>query len=263
MTTPLGGMCPATIIGRVHSPGGRVSRSGAVFAWVGALLFGASLAYFLFTYTVTFGENQQSTPTAAAVAWDVGLFSVFALHHSVFARERVRSLVARSVPAALERSVYVWIASLLFIAVCALWRPVGGVAWSVSPPLGWMLYAVMGAGLWLSARSAAVIDVLDLAGLRQIAQPDGHLPTSRNPGHSEFVAAGPYGVVRHPIYLGWVLMVFGVPVMTGTRLVFALVSCAYLVVAIPLEERTPRRTTSGRYDDYVRLVRWKLFPGLY
>ena len=247
----------------MHSPGGRVSRSGALFAWVGALLFGASLAYFLFTYTVTFGENQQATPTAAAVAWDVGLFSVFALHHSVFARERVRSVVARSVPAALERSLYVWIASLLFVAVCALWRPVGGVAWSVAPPMGWLFYAVLGTGVWLSVRSATVIDVWELAGLRQIWPPNAGRPTARTQRSTEFVTVGPYGIVRHPIYLGWCLMVFGVPVMTGTRLVFALVSCAYLILAIPLEERTLRRTTGGKYEDYSRLVRWKLFPGLY
>jgi protein-S-isoprenylcysteine O-methyltransferase Ste14 len=58
-------------------------------------------------------------------------------------------------------------------------------------------------------------------------------------------------------------MVVGVPVMTGTRLVFAVVSCVYLLIAIPLEERTLRQTTSGRYDEYMRLVRWKLVPGVY
>jgi protein-S-isoprenylcysteine O-methyltransferase Ste14 len=51
--------------------------------------------------------------------------------------------------------------------------------------------------------------------------------------------------------------------MTGTRLVFALVSCAYLLIAIPLEERTLRRTTRGQYDEYTRLVRWRLVPGIY
>jgi protein-S-isoprenylcysteine O-methyltransferase Ste14 len=58
-------------------------------------------------------------------------------------------------------------------------------------------------------------------------------------------------------------MVVGVPVMTGTRLVFALISCAYLVVAIPFEERTLRQTTGGKYDEYMRLVRWRVLPGVY
>jgi methanethiol S-methyltransferase len=251
-----------TIIERVHSPGGRVSRPGRVFAWTGALLFGASLAYFLFSYAVTFGENQQTAPLAAPIAWNFGLFTVFALHHSVFARERVRLLVARTVPAALERSVYVWIASLLFIGVCAIWRPVGGVAWSIRAPLGWLMYGLLTVGVWLSIRSANVIDVFELAGVRQVQTPNSQFPNPKSEAVA-FKTTGPYGLVRHPIYLGWFLMVFGVPVMTGTRLVFALISCTYLLIAIPLEERTLRRTSGGRYEEYMRAVRWKLVPGMY
>lgn len=250
-----------TIIERVFSLSERVPRPWRTFAWLGAGLFGASLAYFLFSYAVTFGENQQTTTLGTAVAWDLALFTVFALHHSVFARVGVRSLVARTVPATLERSVYVWIASLLLIAVCAFWRPVGGVAWSIGPPLGWLMYGVLALGVWLSVRSATAIDIWELAGVRQVSKPKTQLPTPNS--HTEFKTTGPYGLVRHPIYLGWFLMVFGVPVMTGTRLVFAIVSCAYLLIAIPLEERTLQRTTGGRYEDYMRLVRWKLVPGVY
>ena len=252
-----------TIIERVSSPGGRISRPWRLFAWLGAGLFGASLAYFLFSYAVTFGENQQTTAPGTTVAWDLALFTLFALHHSVFARVRVRSVVARTVPTALERSVYVWTASLLLIATCALWRPIGGVAWSIAPPLGWAMYGVIALGVWISVRSAAVIDVWELAGVRQVTNPKAQSPQPTAQGTIEFKTTGPYGLVRHPIYLGWFLMVFGVPVMTGTRLVFAVVSCVYLLIAIPLEERTLRQTTSGRYDEYMRLVPWKLLPKIY
>jgi protein-S-isoprenylcysteine O-methyltransferase Ste14 len=229
----------------------RLSLPARAFVWGGALLFAASLSYFLFTYAFTFGEIEQASP-AAAIIIDVALFTVFALHHSVFARERVRAWVARTVPAPLERSFYVWVASLLFIAVCALWQPVGGMAWAIAAPGGWCLYLLMGAGVWLSIRSAAVIDIWELAGVRRSDVEGGGFKTD-----------GPYGLVRHPIYLGWFLMVFGVPTMTGTRLAFALVSCGYLLMAIPLEERTLRRTTDGKYDTYMRLVRWRIFPGIY
>jgi methanethiol S-methyltransferase len=256
-------MMAVTIIERVPSPSGRISWSWRVFAWLGAGLFAVSLAYFLFSYAITFGENQQATTLGTAVAWNLTLFTVFALHHSVFARVGVRSLVARTVPAALERSVYVWIASLLLIAVCALWRPVGGVVWSIAAPLGWAMYGVLALGVWISVWSAAAIDVWELAGVRQVTNPKSQIPRPKSQGAIEFKTTGPYGLVRHPIYLGWFLMVVGVPVMTGTRLVFAVVSCVYLLIAIPLEERTLRQTTSGRYDEYMRLVRWKLVPGVY
>jgi protein-S-isoprenylcysteine O-methyltransferase Ste14 len=41
------------------------------------------------------------------------------------------------------------------------------------------------------------------------------------------------------------------------------VSCAYLLIAIPLEERTMRASPGGEYDRYTRKVRWRLIPGLY
>jgi protein-S-isoprenylcysteine O-methyltransferase Ste14 len=239
-----------------------------MFAWGGALLFAVSLSYFLFTYAFTFRETKQASP-ASAIAVDLALFTVFALHHSVFARERVRAWVARTVPATLERSFYVWVASLLLLGVCALWQPVAGVAWTIAAPAGWLFYLLMATGVWLSVRSAGVIDIWELAGVRQIeCQPEGRprpvsLQASDETADGPFKTDGPYGLVRHPIYLGWFLMVFGVPTMTGTRLAFALVSCGYLLIAIPLEERTLRRTTAGRYDAYMRLVRWRIFPGVY
>ncbi len=74
---------------------------------------------------------------------------------------------------------------------------------------------------------------------------------------------GPYGLVRHPIYLGWFLIVFAIGTMTMTRFVFAVVSCAYILVAIPFEERSIRASSGEAYNRYVKKVRRKLIPGLY
>ena len=223
------------------------------FAWGGAVLFAAALAYFLFSYAVTFGEIAAGDPGPRDILIDVALFSVFALHHSVFARRPVRAFVQRHVPPHLERSAYVWVASLMLIAVCAMWRAVPGALWQLQPPWSWATLAVQVAGLWVTLRAATVIDPLDLAGLRW-KQPDGRF---------EFRTAGPYGWVRHPIYLGWMLLVFSVGTMTMTRLVFAVVNSVYILIAIPLEERTIRASSEGAYDDYMRQVRWKLIPRVF
>jgi len=128
-----------------------------VFRWAGAILFFASLVYFLFTYLATFGIAATGASSAAAVTWNVALFTIFALHHSVFARTGIRAWVSRTCPA-LERSIYVWVASALFIGVCALWRPVPGVVWSVTGPAAWGLWALQAAGVWLTLRSARALD---------------------------------------------------------------------------------------------------------
>ena len=222
-----------------------------MFAWAGAALFAASLLYFLYAYLILF--SRPAGGGAAAVTWNVALFTIFALHHSVFARAGVRAWVARRVPPHRERAVYVWIASLLFIGVCALWRPVGGVLWDVGGAPRVALLVMQALGAYLTLRSAAVIGVWQLAGI----QPADAATTG------EFTTAGPYGWVRHPIYSGWLLLVFAVAAMTGTRLTFAVVSSVYLLLAIPFEERSLRTAAGGAYDAYMRKVRWKVIPGLY
>jgi len=246
------------------------------FAWAGAVLFAAALAYFLFSYSVTFGEIATGNATTRAVAINVLLFSAFALHHSVFARLPVRAFVRRIVPSQLERSAYVWVASLMLIGVCYAWRAVPGVLWQVSRPWSWAIVAVQLVAIWLTLRSAAVIDGLDLAGVRQFIKPKtpglpqrlGGVAPIPNPKSQdaaqtmEFKTEGPYGWVRHPIYLGWILVVFCVGTMTMTRFVFAAISSLYLLIAIPFEERTIRTQSPG-YDDYMRRVPWKLIPRVY
>ena len=112
-------------------------------------------------------------------------------------------------------------------------------------------------GIVFSVYSAAAIDIWELAGIRQLH------PEAGGPAEMEFKTTGPYGIVRHPIYLGWFVIVFSTGTMTMTRFVFALVSCAYILLAIPFEERSLRRSTNGAYDRYMKLVRRKLVPGLY
>lgn len=223
-----------------------------LFAWSGALLFALALGSFAFAYMVPFAAVASGPAHAGDIVWNVGLFTVFAFHHSLFARASIREAMARLVPAGLERSCYVWVASLLLIAVCVLWRPVGGVAWTVAGPWRALLWALQGAGVWLTLHGAAVIDVSELSGASQAGGPA-----------RAFKVSGPYGWVRHPIYAGWFLLVFAVSPMTMTRLVMAVTSSVYLLVAIPLEERSLRRSSGGAYDEYIRQVPWKLLPGVF
>jgi hypothetical protein len=240
----------------------RSAAFARLFGWTGALLFVLSLVYFVFSYLRTFGAIQLDGNTRGAVTWNVTLFTAFALHHSVFARARVRQWLAPIVPPERERSAYVWIASLLFILVCAAWAPVPGTAWEATGLARWVLRIVQAAGLWLTIRSATILDIWELAGLRPL-RPLRPEAWGLGPGPAEFKTRGPYGWIRHPIYAGWFLFVFSASPMTMTRLVFAIVSGVYLLIAIPLEERTIRAATAGAYDRYMATVRWRLVPGVY
>jgi protein-S-isoprenylcysteine O-methyltransferase Ste14 len=241
-------------------------------AWSGAAVFLGSLLYCAYFYLVRLGQPAPvptaSVPTAVVV--NTLLFSSFALHHSVCARTGVKASLARVLPRGLERSAYVWLASLLFLAVCLLWQPVPGMAWQASGVGRWLLHAVQLGGLVLTVRSAARIDIWELAGVRQAraasfpsAPSAADLSVQSVAPSTPLTISGPYRWLRHPIYLGWVMLVFGMPTMTMGRLLFASISSLYLIVAIPFEERSLTAEFGPAYRDYQRQVRWRLLPGVW
>jgi protein-S-isoprenylcysteine O-methyltransferase Ste14 len=226
----------------------------------GALLFLASLLYGGLVYVVAFGRVPG--PWSFADGWppvaaDTALFTLFALHHSLFARLGMKAWVARRVTPALERTVYVWGASLLFIVVMRAWRDVPGLAWQVDGPAGWLLTSLQVLGLVITVRAARRLGVRRLAGLPQ-ATPSGEAEQT-----TALERTGLYGLVRHPIYFAWLLIVWPASVMTGSRLTFAVLSTLYLIVAIPFEERGLVREFGPSYREYQRHVRWRMLKGIY
>jgi len=227
-----------------------MTRFARLFVWLGGGVFVGSLIVCVWWFVVVLG---RPTPPAGATAWiwNVLLFSVFAVHHSVFARESVKRWLAAAVPAELIRSVYVWTASLLLIVVCLLWRPIGGELFDVHGAGAVVLAAVQLAGIAVIARAVATIDPLELAGIRLSSA-----ATSLQVG-------GLYRVVRHPLYLGWLMATLGAAHMTGDRFAFALITAAYLFAAVPLEERSLVRSFGEDYARYQREVRWRIVPFIY
>jgi protein-S-isoprenylcysteine O-methyltransferase Ste14 len=234
-------------------------RARLTIAWTGAGVFAASLAWFLYCYVVRFGRPAAPGHVLSPVLVNILLFSVFALHHSVLARSRAKLGIRRIVPAEIERSIYTWVASLLFLGVCTWWQPVPGVLYELDGVWRAVAWAVQLAGVLLTARASSAIDVLDLAGVRAVER----APGTETPTRPPLTTGGLYGFVRHPLYFAWALFVFSAPTMTGTRACFAVVSTAYLMIAIPWEERGLVETFGEDYESYRRQVKSRMIPGLY
>ena len=225
-----------------------------LFVWGGGAAFVLTLAastYFYFFVWASPAAAGGGWSSVSAVTIDAILLTIFALHHSLFARESIKSRMARVLPDRLLRSFYVWTASLLLLTVLALWQPVAGDLYHVT---GWPALAhaaVQLAGVWLIARSVTTIDALELAGIK---------PAS---GNDALQVAGPYRLVRHPIYLGFVLALAGAAHMTANRLAFAAITTGYLLLAIPWEERSLLRVFGEPYARYQREVPWRVVPYVY
>lgn len=237
---------------------GAAGPAGRLMAWLGGLIFVGSLVYGVWSYAVRYGrvafEAPEPAALAGALAANLALFGIFAAHHSIMARSGAKRRLGRYLPPALERTLYVWIGSVLFLVTCAWWQEIPVLLYRVDGAWQLPCRAVQLAGVWLTLRAAGAIDPLELAGIRQ-AQGQAASP--------RFRIVGPYQVVRHPIYLGWVLMTFAMPAMTGSRLSFAAISTAYLVAAVPFEERSLVETFGDEYRAYQARVRWRMIPGVY
>jgi len=110
----------------------------------------------------------------------------------------------------------------------------GGVIWEVNSAYGQlMLEGSYLTGVLIVLVTTFLLNHFDLFGLRQVwlyllGRPYTPL-TFRTPG--------PYRIVRHPLYVGWLLMFWSAPLMTSAHLVFALATTAYILIAIQFEER--------------------------
>ncbi|MEZ5315958.1 MAG: methyltransferase [Vicinamibacterales bacterium] len=230
----------------------------------GGLLFAGSLVGFVWNLrpggSLAVDAGAWTSAGWRAIAADVALFTLFALHHSMFARLGLKAWVTHRLPAGLERPAYVWVSSVLFALTWWWWQPVPGRLWTVTGPAAAIASAVAWMGVVVTLVAAGRLSVFDLSGLTQVL--DAHRPPAAQ-HDAPLVTGGLYGLVRHPIYLGWVLIVWGSPEMTGTRAAFAAISTAYLMAAIPFEERGLTAAFGPAYAAYRVRVRWRMLPFIY
>jgi len=195
-------------------------------------------------------DSGPTDPWVTALAIDMGLLTLFALQHSVMARQGFKRMIAKVIPEGTERSTYVLASSLALILLFWQWQPLGGVIWNVQHPVGRaLLLAGFAFGWTLVLVTTFVINHFDLFGLRQSwrafrGEPQAGL---------RFVTPVLYRVVRHPLYVGWFFAFWSTPTMTVTHLLFALITTAYILVAIQLEERDLMRA-HPEYAEYRRQV---------
>jgi protein-S-isoprenylcysteine O-methyltransferase Ste14 len=210
-----------------------------VFAWMAAFVGDLVL-----TRTI---DSPAAGFSWDALLVDAGLLALFSMPHSAMARPGFKRRWTRIVPETIERSTYVLVSCVLMIALLLLWRPFGPVVWNVTHPAGRaLLWGLFAAGWLMVPLVSLAINHFDLFGTRQVwlafkGKPYAHLP---------FGVPGIYRLVRHPLYVGWMLAFWAIPTMTAGHMLFAAMCSAYMLIAIPIEERDLVAHFGGKYEDY-------------
>jgi protein-S-isoprenylcysteine O-methyltransferase Ste14 len=232
-------------------------RRIAFFAY-GVLCYVLFLATFLYAIAFVGGfavpktlDGPRTAPLTAGIIVDAALLTLFALQHSGMARKGFKERWTRIVPSPIERSTYVLFASTALALLMWQWRPLGGVVWSASDPAErFLLRALFAFGFGLVLVTTFLINHFDLFGLRQVWL------TLRGRTYEPiaFRTPGPYRLVRHPLYVGFLFAFWMTPVMTVAHLLFAVATTAYILLAIQFEERDLVREYGSAYQEYRRRV---------
>lgn len=183
---------------------------------------------------------------ATALAADCVLLAIFALQHSIMARPWFKRMWTRIVPEPAERSTYVLLSSAALFLMFWQWRPIGGVIWKLDGVAAMVMTGLYGTGLLIVLLSTFLINHFDLFGLRQVWL----YLIGREYTPLEFRTPFFYKYVRHPLYVGWLLAFWAAPVMTVAHLLFAVMTTAYIFVAIQFEEADLVRAYGDKYRQY-------------
>jgi protein-S-isoprenylcysteine O-methyltransferase Ste14 len=206
----------------------------------GVACYGVFFATFLYAigFMGNFGvpKTIDSGPDGsilAALAIDGALLAIFALQHSIMARPWFKKAWTQIVPEPVERSTYVLFSSVAMLLMFWFWHPIGGVIWSVQGGIGeTIIYGFYAQGLAIVLASTFLINHFDLFGLRQV-----YLYLIGRPYTPlEFRTPFFYRYVRHPLYVGWLFTFWSAPVMTVAHFFFAVMTTAYILIAIRFEE---------------------------
>ncbi len=187
-----------------------------------------------------------------ALLINVGLLSLFAVQHSIMARPAFKKWWVQIIGKAAERSTYILLTSLLLLLIFWKWQPMTSIVWNIENSAIIMFMQILfWIGWTIVLLSTFMISHFELFGLTQIVDNLKNKVTESARFQTNYL----YKIVRHPLMLGFIIAFWATPVMTAGHLLFAVVTTAYILVAVKfLEENDLRKSLGEKYEKYQQEV---------
>ena len=221
---------------------------GYILATLSIAYFAGFFADFLVPKGINDGVPGALLPS---IAVNLGLIWLFGLHHSTAARRWFKARLTRIVPQHMERATYLYTTTIFAVVLFTFWKPIPITVWRVeSTGPVFAIYALYLAVWAMMFASTCHFGHFGFFGLQQVW--DRFL--ERAPMAVPFASKYLYGLVRHPISLGWMLAPWFTPHMTVGQLVFAFGATVYVLAATPFEEADLIEEIGEKYRNYRKEV---------
>ncbi len=193
---------------------------------------------------------------SSALIINIGLITLFGVHHTVTARPGFKRTMEPVIPKAIERSTYVLISGVLLAAICLNWQPISGTLWTINNEfVRTSLIVIQIVGWTMVVVASFLINHFELFGLQRVycnlVNKD-----EQNPNFTDRLL---YKVVRHPLQLGIIIGMWSAPTMSMTHLMLASTMTIYIFIGLYYEEKDLVTFLGKDYEDYQMRVR-KLLP---
>jgi len=200
---------------------------------------------------VTNIHRHQNSLTIYAILVDTLLVLIFALQHSVMARDWFKSKINKIIPSASERATYVLSSGIALILIVLYWQPIDGNIWAVQDTFfWWVLTGLMLFGWFFSVVATFVINHFELFGLQQ----GYYYLKNRETPDIDFQENFLYKFIRHPIQLGVLIGIWFTPIMTFGHLLLSFLFTIYIFVGLYYEEKDLVRELGEAYIDYKKRI---------
>lgn len=232
-------------------PGTGRGRNMAILTMALTLILGVgSLLLFISFPVRLWGAVPMGLSASQALWWDGFLSFVFFLQHSGMIRRPVRERLSRIIPRSYQRALYSIVSGITLAGVVLLWQPSTSHVMILTGPLRWLAHALAALAVALFLWGAASLAGLDMLGLRAVR---AYVRGDAEPAPT-FVVRGPYRWVRHPWYLGAIMLLWSGTDVSADRLLLNVLWTAWICLGARLEERDLRNEFGAAYDAYRQQV---------
>ncbi len=232
--------------------GRTIGLAYALFNYLSAVLvLGYGVFWFANLYVPVTIDSGVKVSLKTALLINTLLILFFAVQHTIQARPWFKKFFIKCTHKSVERSTYVLFSNIAFLLFYVFWKDTGDQIWQVENKIGIIiLWIIYGAGWLLAFTAIFVKNHFHFLGIRQAFLYFQKKDFSQEPLVKFFI----YSLVRHPMYLGFLLAYWAIPIMSTGHFIFALEMTIYTFIGIQFEEKMLIGFIGRKYRDYQKKV---------